>query len=241
MIETLRPALTGSMAFCADTLVGPEDPRPAIVGGDLLEPATIDAILDTFAASFPDGDRRAVASYWAQGYFRRLIPPVAAVLLLIDRNLPIAVFETAVLRGREGEVVAFRLTNDGEPVADPEVVVRFERLIRQNIEPFIKAWTSHTRVAPRLYWNFAGVYLDWALGEIAAHPLAGALAADASRLLSSRDRLDGTPNPLFEPFETVQRRGEPHRQRRLCCIRYRLPGIPFCETCPHPKAPGNNA
>ena len=106
-----------------------------------------------------------------------------------------------------------------------------------HIEPFIAAWAQHTRVAPRLYWNNAAVYLDWILGEIAAHPLAmDGLAAEASRLLSDRERPDGTPNPLFDPIQTIEEDGEAKRWRRLCCLRYRLPEITECGTCPHLRA-----
>ena len=236
MIERFRPAFTGNMAFCADTLVGTDDPRPAIAGEQLLKPETVDAILNTYSVNFRSGDRRAIASYWAQGYFRRLIPPVAAVVLLLDRDLPVAASEAAIIRGEKGEAVAIRLTGDGETNTDLEVNIRLQSFVCDHIEPFITAWTAHTRVAPRLYWSFAAVYMDWALDEIAAHPLAGAPVIDACRFLRCRERLDGTANPLFEPFETVEKHGQSRRQRRVCCIRYRLPGIPFCDSCPHPKA-----
>jgi ferric iron reductase protein FhuF len=236
MIEILRPIFTGDLAGCGDAVVLPDDERPAIPGAKLLEPATIDAVLDAYAAGYPGADRRAVASFWTQWYFARLLPPVMAAGLLLDRGFPIALAEIAVIRAPEGHPIAFRMAHDGTPAGEPDIFQRFDRLIRGHIEPFITAWAPHTRVAPRLYWNNAAVYLDWILGEIAAHPLVGAMAADAACLLRRRDRPDGTPNPLFEPIQTIEENGEARQWRRLCCLRYRLPEVAECGTCPHLRA-----
>jgi ferric iron reductase protein FhuF len=237
MIEILRPIFTGDLAHCADAMVLSDDERPALPGRSLLEPATIDRVLDTYAARYPGADRRAVASFWSQWYFARLLPPVAAASLLLGRSLRIALSEIAVIRAPEGHPIAFRIADDGVPAVAGDAFQRFDRLLRDHIEPFIAAWAAHTRVAPRLYWSNAAVYLDWILGEIAAHPLADQpLMAEAAQLVRSRERPDGTPNPLFEPIQDVEAEGKTQRWRRLCCLRYRLPEVAECGTCPHLRA-----
>jgi ferric iron reductase protein FhuF len=237
MIEILRPVFTGDLAHCGEAVVLPDDGRPALPGRSLLDPATIDRVLDAYAGQYPGADRRAVASFWSQWYFARLLPPVMAASLLLGRRFPIGLADVAVIRAPEGHPIAFRMADDGTPEDEPDAFRRFDRLLAGHIEPFIAAWAAHTRVAPRLYWNNAAVYLDWILGEIAAHPLAvGGPAAEAGRLLSDRERPDGTPNPLFEPIQTVEEDGEARRWRRLCCLRYRLPEIAECGTCPHLRA-----
>jgi ferric iron reductase protein FhuF len=237
MIEILRQIFTGDLARCADAMVLPDDERPALPGRSLLEPATIDSILDTYAAQYPGADRRAVASMWSQWYFARLLPSVMAASLLAGRSFPVALSEIAVIRAPEGHPIAFRIADDGVPAVGTDAFQSFDRLLREHMEPFIAAWAAHTRVAPRLYWNNAAVYLDWILGEIATHPLADrALMAEAARLLRDRERTDGTPNPLFEPIQDVEAEGETQRWRRLCCLRYRLPEVAECGTCPHLRA-----
>lgn len=237
MIEILRPIFVGDLADRGEAVVLADDDRPALPGHSLADPATIDAVVDRYAETYPGADRRAVASFWTQWYFAQLIPPVAAAALMLNRVLPAALAEISVIRADKGHPIAFRLHDDGQPTTETDVFRRLAPLIDGHIAPFIAAWAPHTRVAPRLYWNNAAVYLHWILGEIAAHPLADdRVRAEADQLMHSRDQPDGRPNLLCTPIQTVEEDGEIRRWRRLCCLRYRLPEIAECGTCPHLRA-----
>jgi ferric iron reductase protein FhuF len=84
-------------------------------------------------------------------------------------------------------------------------------------------------------------FIAW-LGQLQKRSEQPHLLLDGERLLSSAQRPDGSRNPLYAPIryvdiEHADGQVRPWRQRRMCCIRYVLPGVELCPNCPRLKRP----
>lgn len=233
MIEALAPLFAGPFASYRDTLVLRDDPRPSVPLTELLSPEGLPALLAGFAAEHAGGDRRALVSQWSKYYFVRLIPPVVAAALVLNRRLPLGIEQLQVVLDAQYMPQAFKLQDAGELFAPTEPFARFAHLQDDNLLPFIQALTGQVKIAPKVLWSNAGNYFEWLLTEL-AKVVPGPLLADGFALLQSAKRPDGTRNPLYQPVRYVELEGAamPWRQRRVCCIRYLLPDLELCENCP---------
>jgi ferric iron reductase protein FhuF len=79
-------------------------------------------------------------------------------------------------------------------------------------------------ISPKLAWNNAAVYIDYALRSAGPEPLNDqADAMTGLRLLPN-----GTPNPFFDCLRHEEEAGARVCRRKICCLRYLLPGIQSC-------------
>jgi ferric iron reductase protein FhuF len=238
MIAALAPLYVGEFASYRDVLTTRDDARPSIPASALLQPARLDAILHRYDPLHQQQDRRALASQWSKYYLVRLIPPVAAASLVLGRRLPLAFEDVDVVLDEQGLPQAFKLPNEGDPFVDPpsDPFQRFGELIDAHLQPFILGLASEVRLSPKVLWSNAGNYLEWFLGEM-AKALPGVTLTHGHELLTSERRPDGRRNPLFRPVRYVEvspalRPNGLWRQRRVCCIRYRLEHFEHCDNCP---------
>lgn len=236
--EMLSAALTGDLARFCDRLVASDDGRASVAAEKLLRPDAFDRIVEPFAARYPDTDRRAVVSFWSQWYFSALIVPSVATNLLLDRRLPLAIDELAlIVDGDEHRPAGFRLPGAGPPL-DPDAgpFERFRPLVRGHLAPLVEMIAGHVGLAPRLLWSNAGSYFDWIVGRLEAGEDGERVAAPGRQLLRTRTWPDGRENPLFEPVRVVEGEDGEVRQRKICCLRYLLPGVEGCGVlCPLPE------
>lgn len=234
MIETLFPLLVGNLGYLRDRLVSSDDTRPAIPVERLLQPETIDPLVGHFARRYPSADRRAVVSAWSQWYFGAVVVPATAAALLLNRVPPLCSGGAAVVIGTEGYPIALRLPNGGSSLPAASTFDRFAPLVRRHLDPLIVGMAGRFGVAPRLLWSNAASTAEWTLREVEALPDAPPdVGAHGDRLFGSRTWPDGWPNPLFAPTRRVEAAGAPARRRRVCCLRYRLPGVADCgSSCP---------
>lgn len=231
----LDPVLTGPLAFARGylTLTPGAGEGEAIPGAALRRPEVLRGLLDRYCAQFGGADRRAGVSMWMQSYAVRLVYPVLAANLLAGRDLPVALEEVELLVGPEGGPRGFRLPHAGGAVA-ARGMDRFAPLVRAHLAPLIEALTAADRITPRLAWSNAGIRIA-GTAELARQlgRLDEAAAADIDLLLSSTCWPDGWLNPVHEPYREPPGGGTP--QRRVCCLRYLLPGFAGCSmSCPVP-------
>lgn len=141
-------------------------------------------------------------------------------------------------------------------------LARLTPLIDDHLAPVIAALSAYSRLSPRVFWSNAGNYAEAVVRILADRGNEPADAADprgAARVLDVVDgpyRPDGKANPFFNTVRyrdvsdglrrdrhagddlvmspAVNRRW---RQRRVCCVRYLLPGQPLCGNCPLLLAP----
>jgi len=193
------------------------------------------AALDTYAAAHAGTDRRAVASMWSLYYFSILTIPYI-VARRADCALPIAVDDMTIALAEDGLPRALGLAGEGDWSDGNDDLLSFVvPLVSQHIPEIISQLKAKGGIAPKLAWNNAAVYIDYAFNATERERLAEG-DAWAARPLFTEPRLpDGSLNPFqgclrheIEGEQTVCR-------RKVCCLRYLLPGIPSCgELCALP-------
>lgn len=235
MIPSLAPLFSGPLLAYAEKLQLADSTVRGLPAKDFFQRENLAAFMDQLQLRHGGCDRRALVSIWSKWYFTNLLAPVLAANMLLQRSLPIALDQVGLLLNAEGRPQGLVLADEGQPVdlaAAP--FQRFSSLIDGHLYPLIDAFASVCRASPRLFWSNAGNTFEFATSRIDLHALAHPGSTEpAKAVLASRLRADGQRNPLFEPV-TYHDSGEqePHRQRRICCIRYRLPGIGYCSSCP---------
>lgn len=244
MIPVLSPLsslFVGEYAFYREVLVLSDDPRRAINGLTFIQPETLALLLSRFGSHYSDSDRRALASVWSRDYFLRLIPPVLVADLVLGWHFPIALKDLAIIVGDDGLPQAFKLLNQGSVVSmsPRSSFERFKELLDANLAPFIFSLASYAKLSQVVLWGNVSEYLEGLLSVLVKQPqIPEACLTDAYALLNTEKRPDGLQNPLFQAFCYVKVEREDNtptlqKQRRVCCLRHRLPGSTFCATCPH--------
>ncbi|MGO1081155.1 siderophore-iron reductase FhuF [Inquilinus sp. CA228] len=237
MIDALAPIFIGPLADVADRLVLADDPRPSMPGSDLLDPAVLGPILERFAGRYDQPEPRAVASLWAKWHFWMLLTPVVAASLLLEHELPTGLDEVEVVLAPDGQTTAFKLQHGGSRAAPADGFERFGPLVDGHIDPVIRALAAQSGATAKVLWSNVGNLFENLLRQIEDSGMArGPGPAQARALMASRDWPGRRGNPLFEPVRYVERDGEQKRLRRVCCIRYLIPSLGLCSTCPLEKA-----
>ena len=240
MIPSLAPCFAGALApYAALVREEPEAPD-ALPGRALRDAATLRELVGRFGAAYPGADRRAVVSLWTQWYFAALIVPAVAALIRLDRALPLGLDEVRLDLRENGTPAAFLVAHDGVPAADG--AARFAALVEGHVEPLVAQLSALFGVPRRVLWTNVAVLVDWTMREVEACGAcrAGPLA-ECRALLAVRDRACGAANPLCgalrrTPCAAGTASGETSGmvcRRRVCCLRYKLPGVPSCgDLCP---------
>lgn len=227
MIPQLAPLFTGELAPFADSL-HLEDVDGAEAGTNLLSPAHLEARLSAFGRRWPAPDRRAVASVWAKHHFSNVLTPVLAANLLMGRDLPVRLAQIRTLTAGDGATIGLVLPHLGGPVEAG--IARFMPLLDGHLRPLISALAGLVRIGPKVLWSNFGNQFEALIQQATAMGVPA--AADGHALMAARRLPDGSPNPLFEPI----RYHEGQRIRRVCCLRYLIPELDYCSTCPLEEA-----
>lgn len=243
LLGGLTPLFSGDLTRYRNVLVAADDSREAISGAEFLQPQMLSTLMARFRPQFATADQRGLASIWANQYFMRLFPPVISAALLLNQRMPLRLEQLAIIVDGEGLPLVFKLPGPCEPLPAPQnPFERFAHLLDDNLQPFIQALCAHTGVSAKVLWSNAGNYFEAWLGQLQKRSDQPQLLLDGQRLLSAAQRPDGSRNPLYAPIryidiEHADGQVRPWRQRRLCCIRYVLPGVELCPNCPRLKQP----
>ena len=237
MITSLAPCFTGTFLWYKDLLALPGEHASSISGRDLVDFRITESLLSRFAETHPGGDRRAIVSMWTQWHFGALIIPSTAAILLLDRNLPVALDRVRIALHEDGRTSAIILPDDGESLRTG-AADRFSELFGGHIGPLIDHFSGQFRVSRRVLWTNAATTFEWTVQQASAlGAIFPSALSDGRALLESRTDTTGRPNPMFDAVQWRERDGQPVRTRRTCCLRYLLPGIEDCGgLCPLPTA-----
>lgn len=230
MIDALSGCFEGSFGSWRDVYRLRQPGEAGMPGTALLDPDVATELVDRFSAGYPGADRRAVVSLWTQWYFGAVMVPASAALLLIGRELPVALDELHLSFGADGRLTAVLVGG----CAPSRREGRFLPLLEVHLAPLIHHLAAIFPVSPRLLWTNAAAVLDWTLAEAGAAPCAAA-CRELGRHLSCHRTPCGQRNPMGGAVHHPHEGEGPVRRRRTCCLRYRLPGVAFCGSlCPLP-------
>lgn len=244
MIPALAPLFIADFQHYRDVLVLPDDSRVGAPLRTFLAGDHLSDVLSRLGAAYPGSDPRGLASVWSKHYFIKLIPPVVAASLILQHRLPLQLDHLQLILDDAGLPAAFKLPHPGQrwPSGPADAFARFDDLLEGHLTPFIEAIAAHARISPKVLWSNAGNYFEWLLGVL-ANAMPQADLSHGHQLLNAQYRPHGRRNPLYQPVRYVKVEGqsESKRQRRVCCIRYRVTGLDYCGNCPlqRPPLPGH--
>lgn len=200
---------------------------------DLLDAAGLQGGVAPYLDRHPGVDRRAALSVWSMYYFSHLVIGPAVLWLVFRQAVPLAP-DALDLRLHPGtglpETIIVRRPEVRAPAASLDDAL--QPLVFEHAAPLI-ARMAQNGLSHRLLWSNFAVYLDWIVRELGDR-VDYRLRDEGLALLERPEWNDGRPNPLHG---LLTRDGEgSFSRRRLCCLRYLLPGMPGCGmVCPLPS------
>jgi ferric iron reductase protein FhuF len=235
MIAELAALFRGDLTGVGAVLVLKDDPRIFEPVSAMMQPDRLSAILERFSKIYPDPEPRAVASQWSKIYFSKLIVPSVAASLILDWRLPLDIDSTGILLDDLGQAEAFRLEGPGSTSNPQTAEDRFSFLVDVHLEPLIEAIRKVSGLSRNVLWSNAGNIIENVIEYCAKATPSLSGIVEARALLAARRKAAGTANPLFEPVRYTELAALRTRKRRVCCIRYLIPSLDYCKTCPLSK------
>lgn len=215
------------------TLVEDETGQPVVIAiAELARYRTglLDAMVDLYGGE-RETHARALLSQWSKYYFGFAASAGFVAAAMLGRPLDLSPEKTrVVLRG--GLPVALYFAQDAlqAPATDP--ATRYAPLV-EHLNTVIGTLSAMTKIAPRVLWSNAGNLLDYLFEQCTPQ---FDLTDDAAWLFGPL-AADGEANPLRMPVRLATPRAtnlpNPFSARRVCCVRYEIPGeTQLCGRCP---------
>lgn len=227
LFANLTAALTGELAGCAQIVLPPG--AATVAARDLLESDRLAETLRVFGESHADADARAVASMWACWYLGVLVPPAVAACVLLDEAPAVAVDDIAFALTPAGAVSGVQFSE--RPSDAGCRTTRLTAFLDGHLIPFTEVMAERCGLSRNLSWCNAAAYFAWTAAVLERQ----CGKPEASHFLGSATLGDGRPNPLHDRIRIVEEDGCAIPRRRVCCLRYLLPGVPGCgSVCPLP-------
>ncbi|SOC51242.1 ferric iron reductase protein FhuF [Chromohalobacter canadensis] len=208
-------------------------PKTAWRATDLFSRRGMAHVIQHYGAEHQHGDCRAVMSLWSKYFLALTTYTGVAHNLLADRQLPLDLSRLGVVLGEDMLIDALVVEDTSTPLADTRAEARFLPLIHDTWGPAITCMAHNSGIAPRALWSNLGQYVDYLVGQLHTLPAAQHAAEAGEQLMTLRKLADGQRNPLFQPIRHCKNaEGDIEPIRRVCCIRYLLPGLGYCGNCP---------
>lgn len=201
----------------------------------LCAPEQFEAVIDRYAARFPGADRRAAVSVWTMYYFSHLVVSPLIFWLLDRRILALGAADLVARLDPQTILPAgFILRDEGGQQPEGSVFDAMDGATRNHAQPLIATIAAQSGLSPKLLWSNVAVYADWVIREVGA--AVSERRDEALALIENARWADGSPNPMSGWIrQEIGADGACFSQRRICCLRYLLPGVPGCGmVCPIP-------
>ncbi|MGE6786246.1 siderophore-iron reductase FhuF [Ensifer adhaerens] len=224
--KALSAAFAGTHAWCNEKMVLSDELSDGMALPDFFASGAFDRALDIYTEKSGASDRRAVASMWSLYYFSSLTIPYLVARVLDHQVLPVAFARMKVALAEDGLPRTFGVATSGDwqQADDSDIFATLAPLMQGHLREVVGYLKSVGGIAPKLAWNNALVYIDYALRASGIEPL----NAQADALIGSKSLPDGTPNPFFDCLRHEEEDGARVCRRKICCLRYLLPGVPSC-------------
>ncbi|MBW9112315.1 siderophore-iron reductase FhuF [Rhizobium cauense] len=219
----LSAAFAGEHAWCSEKMALSADlpdgvPLPLFFSNGGFKQA-----IDHYAETCGNSDRRAVVSMWSLYYFSTLSIPYVLARRLAAQELPVAFDGMTIALQENGLPRAFGVPHRGRHAegGDGEGFEAIGPLLEGHLPDAIRKLTA-SGISAKLCWNNAAVYLDYVL-RLTQQPEGPDLPVFVRGCLP-----DGGVNPLCGSVRYVEEGGECVARRKICCLRYMLPGVASC-------------
>ena len=237
MFQDLNTFLDEHFAYCAGKF-GPDGAveTPRLACRDLLTEDGFQSAVARLVDRHSGVDRRAVLSVWSMYYFSHLTIAPAILWLKFRRAIPLSADALDLyLNGETGLPETIVVRDPAAQVPAATAHHAFEALIFDHAAPLIGQF-ARAGLSPRLLWSNLAVYLEWIVRELGSK-VDARLAEEGLALLECERWPDGRANPLRGLLGRMcEDGGEEFTRRRVCCLRYVLPGVPGCGAiCPLPS------
>lgn len=180
-----------------------------------------------------DADFLAAASIWSKFHFSSVAIPTLVANLLLGYELPVGGGELRLALGDHGQTTRIWLPHGGVPLTSKALQARFSSLFDDHCAPLIEALAEVSGLSAKVFWSNLGHYVEFVGKTCSRHPDFTGAGEPLLNYLDTKTLPDGRRNPLYQPVRYLELGSEtPARVRRLCCIKYRLPGEPLCGACP---------
>jgi ferric iron reductase protein FhuF len=231
----LRTVFSGEHAWCGEKMMLSSDLPGAVPLLDFLESGGFVETLDRFAAANGQADRRAAASYWSLYYFSALTIPYI-VARRAETALPVALDDMTVAIAEDGLPQAFGLPHEGDWCEGGGLLDLVTPLVETHLARVVTLLRDKTGIAQKLAWNNAAVYIDYAFNATDHAAPAGDDHWPSRPLFDCPQLANGSRNPFQGCLRHEMEAGIVQCRRKVCCLRYMLPGIPGCgELCALPE------
>jgi len=179
---------------------------------------------------------RALLSQWSKFYFRLAAPAAIAAALTLRRPLAMPAHRCTVALA-DGMPVALHLPSDALSAIASEPALRYRSFVHEHLLVVIDILAELARIAPRVLWGNAGNLIDALFDAHGDDPAGEQASRDAAWIFGSPCLVEGERNPLRESVRPMTPRSAllptPFRARRVCCLRYEIPGErQLCTSCP---------
>jgi ferric iron reductase protein FhuF len=198
-----------------------------------------DRLLDAMSQRY-DGDAanhgRALLSQWSKFYFRLAAPAAIAAALTLRRPLAMPAHRCTIALA-DGMPVALYLPSDALSAVASEPALRYRSFVQEHLLVVVDVLAELARIAPRVLWGNAGNLIDALFDAYRDDAAAEQASHDAAWIFGSPCLVEGERNPLRESVRPMTPRSAllptPFRARRVCCLRYEIPGErQLCASCP---------
>ena len=159
--HSLKAVFSGEHAWCGEKMMLSSDLPDAVPLGDFLAGDGLAETLDRYAQAHGGADRRAVASFWSLYYFSALTIPYV-VARRAETTLPIDLDTMTIAIGEDGLPRAFGLAHEGDWSEEQDLVEVITPLVDAHLSRAVALLKEKSGIAPKLAWNNAAVYIDYA-------------------------------------------------------------------------------
>jgi ferric iron reductase protein FhuF len=236
--DLLVTATGNKYAYCKDALLlRPKSDSQVVSCRDLIDADIFAKLVDRFSVQFEGADRRAIVSMWTLYYFSTLTIAVAVAGLELRRIVPASLKDMRLcIDPQTAAPQAFVLPDLGRESDVLSIEDVLHSVLRRHCEPLIDAIAANSGVGRRMLWNNVAAYLDWIVDEIHKTTNQQDIASETARYKVAIWS-DGWKNPLHGLIRPeCGENGEAYGRRKVCCLRYGLPGVGGCGiSCPLPQ------
>lgn len=226
----LKTVFSGEHAWCGEKMMLSGALAGAVPLTEFFASDGFSAALSTYAAAHGGSDRRAIASMWSLYYFSALAIPYIVARRLGEQALPVAFDRMTLALAEDGLPRAFGIEDAGvwSENTDGDVLSLLSPLIKTHLAETVRHLKAHGGISERLSWNNAAVYIDYALTATERENVPGTDGWVGRPLFERITLPDGSVNPFLGCLSHEKEEGGIVCRRKVCCLRYLLPGIPSC-------------